>query len=214
MPRSTWLTALLNGVQSSTATPLATVFFSIFTETILQAFSAYYMIATVNYGREHSFYGQSMARLDTAPPAKFMYVGALMWVIVVIVTLVSLIQAMRATNVSTMDIEVDEPSKRLSIKTQTPSIAQELMKSFNKRWEGLEEAFVHHWTDKTWDLGEAPLTTEAYTVYGTLPVAKPNTQIIKKRTVRLSLIAITSLTLLWIAQWLFWAGFIGLSTEE
>jgi hypothetical protein len=214
MPRSTWLTALLIGVQSSTATPLATVAFSIFAETILQAFSAYYMITTVNYGREHSFYSQSMARLDTAPSAKFMYVGALMWVIVVIVTLVSLIQAMRATNVSTMDIEVDKPSKRLSIKTQTPNIVQELMISFNKRWQGLEEAFVHHWADKPLDLGEAPSTTEAYTVYGTLPVAKPNTQIIKKRTVRLSLIAITSLTLLWIAQWLFWAGFIGLSTEE
>ncbi|RYN20476.1 hypothetical protein AA0113_g5976 [Alternaria arborescens] len=32
--------------------------------------------------------------------------------------------------------------------------------------------------------------------------------------VRLFLIAIASMIFLWIAQWLFWAGFIGLSMEE
>ena len=213
MPRSTWLTVLLVGPQLGHNTVAS----YIFAETVHQFLSAYPIITAVNYGREHSFYSQGMARLETFPSAQYMYAGALMWAIVVIVALVSLIQAARGDNESTRDTEVDAMTKRQAINNAELNIAQELMISFNKHWGRMEDALVHRWAGKTGKLEEALSTTSerhTYTVYGTLPVSGTNTQIIKKSTVRLYLIAITSLALLWIAQWLFWAGFIGISMEE
>jgi hypothetical protein len=213
MPRFTWLTVLLVGPQLGRKTVASYMF----AETVLQLLSAYPIVTTVNYGREHSFYSQGMARLETVPSAQYMYAGALMWVVVVIVTLVSLIQAIRGINVSTRHAEVDAMSKRPAINNPEPNIAEKLMISFNKHWGRMEDELAHRWAGETWKLEEAPSTTDdrhTYTVYGTLPVSSTNTHIIRKSTVRLYLIAITSLALLWIAQWLFWAGFIGMSMEE
>jgi hypothetical protein len=215
MPRSTWLTALLVGVRSSKATSLTTVTSSIFAETILQALSAYNFMTAVMYGREHGFYSQGMARLETAPSARFMYAGALMWVVVAIMALVSLVQATRMPNVSSpKGVEVDTTSKRPTTDKRAPNTAQELMIYFNERWGRLEEALALRWAKTTWKGRDVLTTSQTYTVYGTLPVTKPNTRIVKKRTVRLFLIAITGLSLLWIAQWLFWTRFIGFSMEE
>jgi hypothetical protein len=215
MPRSTWITALLVGVRSSKATSSTTIASPIFAETILQALLAYHIMTAVMYGQEHSFYSQGMARLETAPSARFMYAGALMWVVVALVILVSLVQATRRPNVSsTKDVEVDTTSKRPTTHERAPNTAKQLVISFNKRWGRLEEALARRWADTTWDGRDVPTTIQTYTVYGTLPVTKPNTQIVKKTTVRLSMIAITGLSLLWTAQWLFWAGFIGFSMEE
>jgi hypothetical protein len=60
-----------------------------------------------------------------------------------------------------------------------------------------------------------PLTSSGgnYTGYDTLPVKPHNNQVSQKSFVGLYAVASISM-LFWIAQWLFWGGFIGLSTEE
>ncbi|KAF2108916.1 hypothetical protein BDV96DRAFT_255087 [Lophiotrema nucula] len=216
MPRFTWLTILMICVQPFKATSSSAVKSCLFAESILQILSAFHMIATVNYGREHNFYSQGMGRLATVSSAQFMYAGALMWLVVIIVALVPLIQAIGGINVSARGARVSV-SKSQTSKHATPNSIQELMAQFNERWTWLEEKLVSHWIDKSQDLEETPLTSsegQAYTVYGTLPVKGPGNQIINRRMVRVSLITIISMIFLWVAQWLFWAGFIGLSLEE
>ena len=84
-------------------------------------------------------------------------------------------------------------------------------------WTQFEGSLLRSWLDKSW-VQEQPLSASSeeqiYTVYGTLPSKVPDNRIIEQGMVRLFLIAIASMIFLWIAQWLFWAGFIGLSMEE
>lgn len=82
MTRFTWLTVFPIVFQPLQATTFSTVKSSLFAEFILQMFSAYHMITAVNYGREYSFYSQGMARLDRVLNAQFIYVGALIWLVV------------------------------------------------------------------------------------------------------------------------------------
>ncbi|KAH8621223.1 hypothetical protein IG631_24130 [Alternaria alternata] len=56
MPRLTWLTVLLIMFQPFRATSFFMAASCLFAETILQVLSAYHMVTTVAYGREHSFY--------------------------------------------------------------------------------------------------------------------------------------------------------------
>jgi hypothetical protein len=94
---------------------------------------------------------------------------------------------------------------------------EELVAQFNIFWTRFEERLLRSWLDKSW-VQEQSLSTsgeeQIYTVYGTLPSNVPENRIIEQGMVRLLLIAIASMIFLWIAQWLFWAGFIGLSMEE
>jgi len=216
MPRLTWLTVLVVGVQPFEATSVPTVVACLFAETILQALSASHIIATVNYGREHDFYNHGMARLGAAPWAQLMYAGALMWLVVIILALGLLIHAMRRMKVSDRGAEIN-PSWSQTSKQTTPNAAEGCMTPFNDRWTWLEEELAGHWLNKSWNMEETPLVSgegQDRTVYGTLPVKGPRNRSIKKGTVRLCLITFISMALLWVAQGLFWAGFIGLSVEE
>ena len=136
---------------------------------------------TVSYGREHYFYLKGMKRLERATPAKFMYAGAFLWHIVVMLAFVS------------------------------------LMALLNQYWTWLEEKKAHHWIDKSKGLEEASLMRSeggSYTTYGTLPIERQNKRVSQKAVMKLYTVSITSMLFLWIAQWLFWSGFIGLSLEE
>jgi hypothetical protein len=91
------------------------------------------------------------------------------------------------------------------------------MAEFNTFWTWLEESLLHLWFDKSWDLEETASKNserQTHTAYGTLTYSVSNNRNVEKGMARLLLIAILSMILLWIAQWLFWAGFIGLSMEE
>ncbi|KAF1836883.1 hypothetical protein BDW02DRAFT_566653 [Decorospora gaudefroyi] len=213
MPRLTWLTVLLVGLQPLQSTSLPTAKSCLVAEMILQALSAYPMLTTVRYGREHSFYTQGMARLESSSSAQFMYAGALMWLLVTIVALALLLQATRRANKSATHTKTLTPKPQTCNHTQA-NIAIQLITLFNKRWTRLEDALLHRWTRKTLDPEQTPLMTHAgqtYTAYGTIRV---KVLAIERATVTLYLIATISMFLLSIAQWSFWAGFIGLSLEE
>ena len=91
-------------------------------------------------------------------------------------------------------------------KQTTSNIAEELMAQLNE-----------YWIDKSRALEETSLTSSEggnYTVYGTLPVKSQNNWVSQKAFAKLYAVTTISMLLLWIAQWLFWGGFIGLSSEE
>jgi hypothetical protein len=206
MPRVTWLTVLLVGIQPFEATNFSTAASCLFAEAILQALSASHIIGAVDYGREHDFYSYGMERLASASSAQFMYAGALMWLVVIIVlVLVLLIPVVRRTRSQTRE----QPTR---------NVAEGCMVPFkNERWTRLEEKLLCDRMSKSRNVEETPLTSgegHESTDYGTLPVKAQKNQSIDKVTIRLYSITIISMALLWIAQWLFWAGFIGLSVDE
>jgi hypothetical protein len=216
MPRFTWLTVLLVVFQPFQATSFFKVASCLFAEMILQILSAYHMITTVGYGREHSFYSHSMARLETSSSAQWLYAGAFMWLIIIVMALVLLMLATRGVKTSTRGAGIYGLKSQTSKKTMR-GILEELMAEFNTFWTWLEESLLHLWFDKSWDLEETASTNserQTHTAYGTLPCSVSNNRNVEKGMARLLSIAILSMILLWIAQWLFWAGFIGLSMEE
>jgi hypothetical protein len=216
MPRFTWLTLLLVIFQPFQATGFSKAASCLIAEMILQILSAYHMITAVDYGREHSFYSHGMARLETSSSAQWLYAGALMWLLIIVMTLVLLMQATRGVKTSTTGAGIRGLKSQTSKKTMR-SLIEELMAEFNTFLIWLEKSLLHSWFDKSWDL-EGSISTnserQTHTVYGTLPCSVSNNRTSEKGMVRLFLIAIASMILLWIAQWLFWAGFIGLSMEE
>jgi hypothetical protein len=217
MPRLTWLTILLIGVQPFEAMNFSAAASSLFAEMILQFLSSYYMVMTVNYGREHDFYLGGLERAERGRPAKIMYAGALMWLIIIIsLALVQLMRATRRTNRLTGSGNLDLPKWQRGKQT-TSNIAEELMAQLNERCTSLRGKLAHYWMDKSRGSEETPLTSSEggdYMVYGTFSVKGRNNWVSQKASVELYAAMVISMPLLWIAQWLFWGGFIGLSSEE
>jgi hypothetical protein len=205
MPRLTWLSVFQ-------ATNFSTIASALFAESILQVLSASHLIATVRYGWEHDFYGNGMEKIASSYSAQLMYAGALMWLIVVVVAAILLLQTARSKNMPAMDTERNGWNKRA-----TPNAAEELATTFNEQWSWLEERIVLYWSSTRYEPELRPSTRHnghAYVSYGTLPATTTRVLIVAKSTVRLYIISVISMVLLWIAQWLFWAGFIGLSLGE
>jgi hypothetical protein len=205
LPRSTWIPLLR-------AMTFDTIASSVCSETILQLLSSFTMVATVRYGWEHNFYNNGMERLATSSSAQLMYAGALMWLVIVIIALVLVLQTMRGSNART----ANGTRKSHQNRSATVSSTEELLAPFNEHWSWLEETVVLRWLKLHRETEHTPLMSETglgYMGYGTLPATytQPIVLIVKKSTVRLYLIVTISSMLLWIAQWVFWAGFIGLS---
>ncbi|KAF1841234.1 uncharacterized protein K460DRAFT_359748 [Cucurbitaria berberidis CBS 394.84] len=214
MPRLNLLTTLLAGIGPFKAMSISAAASSLFAEAILQVISSYYLILTVNYGREHDFYLRGMERLDMATWAKFMYAGALLWLIVSIVTIVKLLQAACRWHVSTGAGNIDVPKWQ---NQQPRNIVEEGLAQFIQHWARFEENLAHHGIAKSGELEEtSSLLNEGgtYTAYGTCSVEGHNTSAPPGSFVRLYAVTVIGMLLLWIAQWLFWGGFIGLSLEE
>jgi hypothetical protein len=210
MPRLTWLTLLLVVLRSSSKTTSYTIASLLFSETILQILSAFPMIETIDYGREHNFYSQGMARLEAVPAARFMYIGAMMWLVVIVVTLALLLQAARGL-IAQPELQMNEPS--------VPMITEQMMDPPNKQLTKIEERSAPCWRERRCDSEGTPLKCgngQTSTNYGTVHTEDRGNPITQTQSglPRLTLIAITSMLLLWIAQWTFWVGFIDLSSER
>lgn len=218
LPRFTWMTVWIVSMQSFSPTTFYMAASHLFAESLLQAASASYIISTINYGREHSFYSNAMSRLQKFPSARYMYAGALMWLIVMIIALVLLLQTMWNTRASLDDTDTHKSTLR-SV-PQPAKLFADLTGPINQYWTQIEEKLTRHWTDKAWEFSNAAPSNHSsstpctYTVYGTLPTYTPHGRSLQKDKVRLTLIVLLSLPLLWIAQWLFWAGFLGLAMER
>ncbi|KAF2963786.1 hypothetical protein GQX73_g9786 [Xylaria multiplex] len=166
IPRLTWLTVLLIGVRSFEALDFSATSPYLLAELIFQLLSSYYMGITIQYGRKHNFYFGGLENADRETPAQLMYVGALIWLIIVCLAPIGIILA------ATYSIEK------------------------NRRLE------------------KAPLMRSQGGAYGTFPVGGQNNRVSHKTPMALFQILVIGMLLLWIAQWLFWGGFIGVSSEE
>jgi len=145
-----------------------------------------------------------------------MYAGALMWLILISLALVQLMRATHRMNRLTGSGSFDLPKWQRGKQT-TSNIAEELMAQLNERCTRLMEQLAYYWMDKSRSSEETPLTSSEggdYRVYGTFSVKGQNNWLSQKASVELYVATVISMLLLWIAQWLFWGGFISLSSEE
>lgn len=216
MPRLAWLTVLLIGVQPFDAMNFSAAASSLFAEVILQFLSSYYMVMTVNYGRKHGFYFGGLGRAERWRPAAIMYAGALLWLFIISLAIFQLMRATRRMNRLTGSGSLDLP-KRQRGKQTTSNIAEELMAPLNERCTRLRKKLAHYWMDKS-RVSEQTLLTSSEggycMVYGTFSVKGQNNCVSQNASVELYAATVGIMLLLWIAQWLFWGGFIGLSSEE
>ncbi|KAL2845125.1 hypothetical protein BJX68DRAFT_242344 [Aspergillus pseudodeflectus] len=211
LPRLLWPIILLLSLQPLGArevSPAASLFFA---ETILQTLSSYYILMTVNYGREHGFY---FGRLSTAVMGTYataMYAGALLWLVVVGPALVQLMRAMRRMNRLANSGGAD-PSCSQTSQATTSEISDEVVALLHERWTKMNGDLQP--LDTLRDFEEALLASSrrGHTIaYGTFSSQKDTRS--SPETFLYAGTVITML-LLWIAQWFFWGGFLGLSAEE
>jgi hypothetical protein len=196
LPRLTWCTIFLR------PRSLTTIPSNLFAETLLQTLTAFAMLSTLNYGWEHNFYTNNMVRLNSFWSAKVMYASALMWLLVVIVTLALLL--------TTPSGAKSAPSSQ--------NLAKALAR-FNKQWTCVEHAILRYWLFTTKGALEEELLLPSHgnhTTYGTLPSAERTNDsvVISSTTVRMCVIVSISMALLCAAQCMFWVGFIELSLNE
>ncbi|KAK2759106.1 hypothetical protein FQN54_003205 [Arachnomyces sp. PD_36] len=216
MPRLTWLPVLLIGVQPFDSIGFSAVASSLFAEIILTCFSSYYIVMTINYGWEHNFYLGGLENAQRRGPAKMMYAGALMWLIVIILAFVQVMRTTRKNNRLTRSGSSDLLAWQRS-KQATSNMAEELMAQFNERCTRLSKQLTHYWMYGRPGSDETPLRSNegrGCMVYGTFSMEGQIKWASQIASVELYAATIIGMLLLWISQWLFWAGFIGLSSEE
>lgn len=210
MPQLTWSTIVLAMLRPFGRATFQAIVSCIFAEAILQALSAIPMIQVIKYGREHDFYSLGMKKLDASPAARYMYAGAAVWLIVIIVTSILSLQTAHRL--------IARPESHTST-LSTPTATKDSKNLFHDKWISFEERMARYWLRSNCDLEESPLLhgdSQPQAVYGTLPkdVHDDHTTESERGVVRLTFIAATSMILLWITQWMFWTGFISLSSEE
>ncbi|KAL3253324.1 hypothetical protein ABHI18_009579, partial [Aspergillus niger] len=203
MPRLSWLAMLLLGLQHFGPKSLSVAASLLFAEILLQILSAYYLLITINYGRQHNFYFNIT---EIWLPARIMYAGALMWLIIVLIAYYTLwIQARRR-----MKKPLGSGFTPFNITEEgMPPIIEYFNISTGKRF--------HLATGRPRSPEEAPLMRDQTnrTIYDPLLVKAHHTPL-PQRLGFAKLYAATTilLLLLWVAQLLFWGGFIGLSSDE
>ncbi|KAK5992045.1 hypothetical protein PT974_05441 [Cladobotryum mycophilum] len=189
MPRLGWLTIWPISAQPFGAISLSAFASSLFAEVIHQGLSSYYMLLTISYGLEHNFYFRNLESAERGQSATIMYFGALMWFIVIAAAFALLMRAVQRINRMT-----GPDGDGLS------------------RWQA-----IHYWIEQSRALGETSSTDGErgnYTVYGTLFVESRDNRLSRELLAKLYTVTAVGMLLLWVAHWLFWGGFIGLSSEE
>ncbi|KAF2266036.1 hypothetical protein CC78DRAFT_567129 [Lojkania enalia] len=220
MPGLAWLPIVLISVQPFEAMHLSAVASSLIAEMVLQCLSAYYMVLTVNYGWAHNFYfgehslyfGVSES-VEKGRSAQIMYAGALLWLLIIILGFVQLMWAHRMNREAgswSLDLPTSQRSKWI-----TSNTIGELISQWHIHCTRLGERLTRPWIDKG-RAEETPLRSTGqgnHTVYGTLFIKSQNNRSSGELSAEIYAVTAMSMPLLWIAQWLFWGGFIGLSSE-
>jgi hypothetical protein len=214
LPRLVWPIILLLGLQPLGAREVCTAASLLFAETILQALSSYYILVTVNYGREHDFYYGRLSTAVRGTQATIMYAGALMWLVVVGLALIQLMRAVRRINRHSKSGDLP-PSYSERPQTTTAKIAEDLTELLQERRAKMTGDV--QWLDTSRESEEALLASKGRGhggAYGTFPAhnQRPRTKVSPEALLYTG--AVMFMSLLWVAQWLFWTGFIGLSSEE
>ncbi|KAK2685590.1 hypothetical protein QWA68_014994 [Fusarium oxysporum] len=186
LPRLVWLPISAHGTKNSGFQDMTSSMSAMFAEAILQAFSFYHMCLTVNYGRIHDFYFGALSRATRSPFAALMFGGALVWLFVVAMMTVPVIRMIRTRG--KLSEKEDGVSGADAKEWMRPKEEERLLPKSHTRSEG------HN--------------------YGTLPAEVESLDSSMRRHSRLHMAIAMGVPFLWLAQWLFWIGFIGLSSHD
>ena len=198
MPRPTWTTLVLVALRRSSTTPPHATASCVLAETLLHSLSAAPMLHTVAYGWTHGFYSAAMARLDAAPAAQAMYAGAALWL------LVALGSALLLAHTAFRAHPAPPPT------TPTHSV-------FNHPHPPPPPPpppppYTPHPAPPCYE--HTPLPHPDAHSYGTLPNKPRDPRGPRDSTPGPVFVVCTAVFLAWLAQCIFWAGFIVLSADE
>lgn len=217
MPRPTQLTILLISIPTFGDLKFFAAGSSLFAKVILQFLSAYYLLITVHYSRKHHFYFGGIDGAERGGPAKTIYAGALVQLIIVSVVIAQLIRAIRMNRLTGPSFDIPEWQGG----KQTTSKIEDLIDHLEEYCTRLIESRGSEETPLIRSEGTDPEETPLikikggdYTYYSTCSVKGRDNRVSQKSFMGLYAATVISMLLLWIAQQLFWGGFIGLSSEE
>jgi hypothetical protein len=215
-----WFPILLVGVQPFETMNLSAAGALLFAEAILQGFSSYYMVMTVKYGLEHHFYfGGGMEKAERVWAARMMYHGALVWLVIIGLALALLLRATHRINQMSQPPSLGPPPPKPQRDERAISrFADGLMNQVNERYTILREKAMHFWTVECRNSEESPLIGSKGkdgSAYGTFSATGGQNHWASHRmSVGLYAAVTLGMFILWLAQWLFWIGFVVLSSEE
>ncbi|KAH7265497.1 uncharacterized protein BKA55DRAFT_252420 [Fusarium redolens] len=195
LPRLSWLPISSHGTKGSGSQDMTSSMSAMFAEVILQAFSFYHICVTVNYGRVHDFYFGGLAGAKRSPFAAVMYGGALVWLFVVAMMAVPFIRTLRTPY----------KAKAPDEKTDSAPTTNEGKCTVSQD----DDADIRESL-----LSKRPSVNSGHRSYGTLPAEVESLDPPMKRHSQLHMVLATGVPVLWLAQWLFWIGFIGLSSDD
>jgi hypothetical protein len=202
MPRLTWLLLLLIGIQPMEKVDLTTAASALWAEAVFQVLSSYHLLKTIVYGFTHNFYFGRLAEVDTGGSAQLMYFGALMWLIVVGLTV---LQCMRIdSNFLRRWHKIDWTSK---------SLEEEPTAWFVERCAWIDEQFAYFCMGRFKGISYRPSesgTRRYYTNYGSINNDSDHHTIENTETSSLYALGVISMILLLTSQLLFWIGLIGI----
>jgi hypothetical protein len=197
-PRLAWLLCLLTTIQPLEDVDLTAAASALWAEIILQALSSYHLLMTIVYGFEHGFYFGRLAGVEKGGSALLMYCGALMWLIVVGLTL---LQLMKTNSVFLRRWHrIDRSCK---------SLDGGHIVSFDERFAWIDEQFAHYWMGRFRGIYyPAPRIHDngRSNGYGSINNIPGNRIVESAGTKSLYALAIISMILLSLSQLLFWIG--------
>jgi hypothetical protein len=200
MPRVAWLPLLLIGIQPMEMVDLTTAAAALCAETILQALSSYHLLMTITYGFEHSFYFGRLASVDRGGSAQLMYWGALLWLIVVGMTV------LQCTRFDSFLLRrwhmIDWSSK---------SVDGGQMRWFVERCAWIDEQFAYYCMGRFKGIYHPLQGTRnrAHPLgYGSINNTPGQSIIEPTATGSLYVLVVTSMIFVWFSQLLFWIGLI------
>ncbi|CAM1511901.1 Fc.00g094140.m01.CDS01 [Cosmosporella sp. VM-42] len=170
----------------------------------------------IDYGREHNFYLRNLDNAERGRSAKVMYAGALLWLIIMLLVFVQLMRAIYRMARLARSRNADLPKWRRRKQTAS-NIVEELGDQLNEYWTRLGENLADYGVDGSRTLGETSSTGSeggGYTTYGTLPTESKVSRVSQKAFAKIYIVTAIIMLFLWVAQWLFWGGFISLSSDE
>lgn len=201
IPRLSWLASIFTLVKRPEIDTEA-ISTTIVIEWIYQVFASLTMLQAVQYGSAHGFYIGNMKKLDGYTPAKTMYVGALLWVISGGLALLCLVHTMFdldliASVSETLRLQRFQTFKSRTGKRVTLAFGNQCPQGghFSERARLFSGDFAR--CDNS---------------YGTIPASALRDESLEEVPIRVYTISIGSFIILWVAQWLFWGGFLNLTS--
>jgi hypothetical protein len=188
-PRLAWLAVFLAAVEAEDGMYFGSAASAITSEAILQTLGSVYFGITANYGRKNKFY--LLKHLDPYPRggnAHMMYAGALLWLIMLIFTLIACFAAIVGLN--------------------------EVIENAHKMMSGIERA-ANAVRDPVLDMEWLPKWVKSLMSRRQQgPIEAPR-KLTKAEIDSIATVASASIIFVaFLAQWLFWAGFVGAARER